>query len=109
MARRRVTAFATAETLAELRRVVDEIGFETLHSPHSILDWYYGAAKLIFPVPLGKQRSRNLNDGPDLACALASGAEVVVSCDKGLLALGRPFGIEIITPRELLSGLVRRG
>ncbi len=107
MARRRVTAFATPETVAELRRVVEGIGFKARHSPYSILDWYYGTAKLVSPAPLGKQRSRDLNDDPYLACAPAAGADVVVSRDEDLLVLRKPFGIEIITPRELLKRLAR--
>jgi len=107
MARRRVIAFATAQTLTELRRVVDEIGFKARHSPHAILDWYYGTVKLVSPAPLGKQRSRDAQDDPYLACALGAGAGVVVSRDKDLLVLEKPFGIEIITPRYLLSRLAR--
>ena len=105
MARRRLTAFATAETVAELRRVVDEIGFKARHSPYSILDWYYSTVKLVSPAPLGKQRSGDSKDDPYLACALAAEADVVVSRDEDLLVLGKPFGIEIITPRELLKRL----
>jgi hypothetical protein len=39
MARRRIIAFATEETLSELRRLVDEIGFKARHSPHAIPNW----------------------------------------------------------------------
>jgi putative PIN family toxin of toxin-antitoxin system len=109
LARRRVIAFATAETLAELRRVVDEIGFQARHSPFSILDWYYSTVKIVLPAPLGKRRSRDAKDDPYLACALAAEAEVVVSRDQDLLVLGKPFGIEIITPRALLTRLARTG
>ncbi len=109
LARRRVTAFATQETLAELRRVVDEVGFKSSHSPHTILDWYYRTVKLVTPAPLGKQRSRDIQDDPYLACALAATADVVVSRDEDLLVLEKPFGIEIVTPRELLRRLARPG
>ncbi len=37
MARRRLIAFATSETLDE-RRVVRQIGFKVPHSPYTILD-----------------------------------------------------------------------
>ena len=107
MARRRVIAFATSQTLAELQRVVDEIGFKARHSPCAILDWYYATVKLVSPAPLGKQRSRDAQDDPYLACALAAEADVVVSRDEDLLVLEKPFGIEIITPRELLGRLAR--
>ena len=44
---------------------------------------------------------------PRKAAALAAGAKVIVSLDEDLLALEKPFGIEIITPRQLLSRLQR--
>ena len=105
LARRRVIAFATAQTLEELRRVVDQIGFKARHSPYTILDWYYGTVKMVSPAPLGKQRSRDAKDDPYLACALAAPAGLIVSRDQDLLVLGKPFGVEIITPRELLTRL----
>ena len=108
-ARRRVMAFATSETVAELRRIVDQIGFTTPHSPYTILDWYCRAAKTIPPAPLGKPRSRDARDHPYLACALAAKADLIVSRDADLLVLEKPFGIEVVTPRELLVRLARLG
>jgi uncharacterized protein len=105
LARRRVLAFATEQTLEELRRVVDEIGFKARHSPYAILDWYCRAVKMVSPSPIGKQRSRDAKDDPYLACALAARAGLIVSRDHDLLVLGKPFGVEIITPRELLTRL----
>ena len=64
MARRRIIAFATSETLDELRRVVSQIGFKVPHSPYTILDWYYRTVKIVSPAPLGKQRSRDPRDDP---------------------------------------------
>jgi predicted nucleic acid-binding protein len=108
MARRRVIAFATNETLEEIRRVVGEIGFKSKHSPYSTLDWYYRTVKIVSPAPLGKPRSRDIKDDPYLACALGANADVIVSRDEDLLVLGKPFGIEIITPGRLLQELARK-
>jgi len=85
-----------------------EIGFKTPHSPYTILDWYYRSVKMVSPAPFGKQRSRDPNDDPYLACALAAKAKVIVSRDEDLLALQKPFGIEIIEPRELLRRMARQ-
>jgi predicted nucleic acid-binding protein len=63
--------------------------------------------KLVEPAPLGKQRSRDVKDDPYLACALTAGAKVIVSRDDDLLALQKPFGIQILTPRELLTKLAK--
>lgn len=107
MARRRVIGFATSQTMQELRYLVDRIGFKARHSPHTILDWYHRTVKIVSPAPSGKQRSRDAKDDPYLACALAAKATVILSRDEDLLTLKKPFGIEIITPRDLLTRLAR--
>ena len=61
--------------------------------------------KLVKPAPLGKQRSRDAKDDPYLACALSAGARIIVSRDDDLLALEKSFGIQIVTPRQLLIRL----
>lgn len=93
----------------ELRALVSERGYKSPHSPHNVLSWYYGKVRQVEPSPLGKQRSRDPGDDPYLACALAAGAKVIVSRDEDLLTLNKPFGIEIITPRELLKRLAKGG
>jgi predicted nucleic acid-binding protein len=60
---------------------------------------------LVEPAPLGKRRSRDARDDPFLACALASRAQFIVTKDKDLLALDKPFGVEIVPPREFYRKL----
>jgi putative PIN family toxin of toxin-antitoxin system len=72
-------------------------------NPEPWLEWIERKAKVYEPAPLGKQRSRAPEDDPFLACALASGAKTVVSKDRDLLALEKPFGVEVVTPRQLLT------
>jgi predicted nucleic acid-binding protein len=105
MARRRVKAFATEETLKELTELVAEGGNRGSNSPAAIINGYLDTVKRVGPSPLGKQRSRDPKDDPYLACALGSDSRIIVSRDEDLLTLGKPFGIEIITPRELLAKL----
>jgi len=62
------------------------------------LAWLRLKAKWVEPAPLGKRRSRDAKDDPFLACALAAKAGLVVTRDDDLLALGQPFGIEMIAP-----------
>jgi putative PIN family toxin of toxin-antitoxin system len=107
MAKRRITVFATLEILEEVRALVAERGGKFKHTPHNLLTWYYDRVKLVEPAPLGKQRSRDVKDDPYLACALAAGAKIIVSRDDDLLALQKPFGIQILTPRELLTKLAK--
>src|SRR5215471_897162 len=87
------------EIAARLARRVPEV------NPKPWLDWIESKAKVYEPALIRKQRSRDVDDDPFLACALGSGAKIVVSKDKHLLELGKPFGIEILTPRQLLQRL----
>jgi uncharacterized protein len=107
MARRYIIVFATVPILREVRGLVAEGGFKTRFSPDNLLNWYCDQVKLIEPAPLGKQRSRDVKDNPYLACALAAEAKIIVTRDDDLLSLGRPFGVHIITPRELPVRLSR--
>jgi putative PIN family toxin of toxin-antitoxin system len=105
MARRRIFAYATNEILDELRLLTAEISFKTKFPPDNLINWFCDRVTIIEPTPLGKQRSRDDKDDQYLACALAAAAKVIVSRDDDLLTLEKPFGIEIITPRELLVRL----
>ncbi len=110
MAHRRVIAYATEETeetLKELSHLLADRGGRANHSPTTTLSWYQDNVKRVEPAPLGKQRSRDVKDDPYLACALGAGAKMIVTRDNDLLVLGEPFGIQIITPRELLVRLSR--
>jgi predicted nucleic acid-binding protein len=107
MARRRLVAYATEQTLEELSDLLAARGHRAKHPPAAVLSWYQDKVKRVEPAPLGKQRSRDVKDDPYLACALGAGAKIIVTRDGDLLALGRPFGIQIITPRELLVRLSR--
>ncbi len=67
---------------------------------HPFLDWIERVAVFVEPLPLGKRRSRDAKDDPFLACALASRAEWLVTKDRDLLELGKPFGVAVVTPRD---------
>jgi uncharacterized protein len=69
------------------------------------LAWFRLKAGWVEPAPLGKPRSRDAKDDPFLACALAARAKYLVTRDDDLLVLGKPFGIEIITPAGFLTWL----
>ena len=107
MARRRLIAYATTATIAEARAKTEELlaAGKFPHDPKPMLGWYLAQVRQIEAAPLGKQRSRDLDDDPILACALGAGARIVTAYDKDLLDMGKPFGIEIIKPAELLRRL----
>lgn len=107
MARRRIIAYATDTTLEEARAKATELAKDGSfpHDHRPMLDWYLANVRRVTAAPLGKQRSRDPKDDPILACALGAGAKVVTAYDKDLLDMGKPFGIEIIRPAELLQRL----
>ncbi len=107
MAQRQLIAYATEETLQELVHVLADRGDRAKEPAATILAWYQDTVKRVEPAPLGKQRSLDAKDDPYLACALAAGAKIIVTRDEDLLVLGKPFGIQIISPRELLVKLTR--
>ncbi len=72
-------------------------------NPEPWLNWIERKAKVYEPALVGKQRSRDRDDDPFLACALACGAKTIISKDNDLLVLEKPFGIEILTPPEFLA------
>lgn len=72
-------------------------------NPHPTLDWLLAVALFAGPALWGKPRGQDLKDDRYLACALGAHANWIVSNDRDLPGLQRPFGIEIITPIQLLT------
>lgn len=86
----------TRETTIRLARVR-----KSTHNVGGALTWYLEKVRRVDPAPLGKRRSRDPNDDPYLAAALSARA-VIVTYDKDLLDLGKPFGVEILRPLTFL-------
>ena len=108
VARRRLRSFVTQATVAEWRATITKMqskGAKFRRSPWPALDTLIGLSRFVSPAPFGKQRSRDPGDDPYLACALAASAEFIITRDPDLLELGKPFGIQILTPRAFLSRL----
>ena len=104
-ARRQAFAYATEWTLAEARETATRLirEKESKHNAANILTWYLQEVRMVEPAALGKQRSRDARDDPYLAAALGARANFIVSYDQDLLALKKPFGIEIIRPAHFLK------
>ncbi|MBM3855311.1 MAG: putative toxin-antitoxin system toxin component, PIN family [Verrucomicrobia bacterium] len=104
-ARRHAFAYGTEATLEETRATAERIirELKPKHNAAARLTWYLERVRRIEPAPLGKRRSRDPKDDPYLAAALAARAEVIVTYDRDLLALGKPFGIAIVRPGRFLQ------
>ena len=105
LAQRKMFGYATDYTLVETRETTTRLIREKSpeHNAANILNWYLQQVRIVDPTVLGKQRSRDPKDDPYLASALAARANYVVSYDKDLLVLEKPFGIEIIRPAHFLK------
>lgn len=95
------TEYTLRETQETTTRLIREL--ELRHNAARLLTWYLQKIRLVEPHPLGKQRSRDAKDDPYLAAALAVHAQHIVTYDKDLLVLGKPFGVEIIRPARFLK------
>jgi putative PIN family toxin of toxin-antitoxin system len=104
VARRRVFPFVTDAILAEYELVIPETLAEEAPDidPHPKLAWIRAKSLLITPAPLGKRRSRDAKDDMYLACAVAASARYLVTYDGDLLALEKPFGVQIVRPAGFL-------
>lgn len=107
LARRQFRLAVTDDILLEYRTVACRIGQSECPGidPGPLLDWIERVALRVEPTILGKRRGRDAKDEPFLACALASRADYLITKDKDLLVLHRPFGIHILPPREFIRRL----
>lgn len=104
VAHRQVRLCVTSEVWSEYDAGVPEILAQKRPgiNPRPMLDWLLTVAHFVEATPLGKPRSRDIKDDRYLACALAAGAATVVSNDRDLLDLEKPFGVPVMTPVQFL-------
>jgi putative PIN family toxin of toxin-antitoxin system len=102
LAKRKFRLAATDEILAEYRTAVEALVQKPgkYHNANwrPLFNWLQYKSVCFEPVSVGKQRSRDADDDIFLSCALAAGAKIIVSKDKDLLDMGKPFGVEIVSP-----------
>ena len=103
-------AIGSDEIWREYEERVPEIllAAERSADPIPVLGHLLALARFVEPVPLGRRRSRDAKDDPYIATALAGGACIVTN-DRDLLDMGKPFGVPILTPAEFLRTLRESG
>ena len=103
-ARRRFHLVVSVAILEEYSEVAHRLARQRSEvDPDPWLNWIERRARVYEPAPLGHPRSRDPEDDTFLACALACSAKYIISKDKDLLALEKPFGIEVLPPRHFLA------
>jgi hypothetical protein len=70
--------------------------------PSDALAWIAAKSMHVEPSPLSGKLSRDSDDNLFVATAVAARAKFLVSQDRDLLVLKKPFGIAIITPVQLV-------
>jgi putative PIN family toxin of toxin-antitoxin system len=110
LARRECIVCVTEPIVDEYERVAREVKKkEKLRTdPTGSLEWLKRKAKHVEPTPLTRKTCRDPKDDMFLECALSASAKYIVSRDPDLLALEKPYGIEIVTPRKFLSILAEQ-
>jgi len=101
-------ACTSADLLKELEDVLQRPKFaqrlaRTGFTAHDLVERYAAVATLVEPVVIQAVVSADPDDDAIIACALAAQADVIVSGDKHLLALGQYQNIPILTAAELVQ------
>src|SRR5665213_3018727 len=104
VAQRQIGFCATADTWSEYEQRAPAVLAKKRPGVNAqgTLDWLLTVAHFVKPMFLGKQRGRDIKDDRYLACALGASEKFIVTNDRDLLDLGKPFGIQIVTPIQLL-------
>ena len=100
-----ITLSTSASLLAELADVLQRLARANV-TPYTLVFGYAALARLVVPAPIEPVVAADPDDDAVLACAVAACAEVIVSGDRELLALGSYEGIPIITAAQLMARIV---
>jgi uncharacterized protein len=102
LTKRRFFVAGCEEIFSEYRR--STLKREKQHGidPRPMLHYLEATARKIEPVHLLAPVCRDSSDEIFIATAVAANAQFIVSHDPDLLILKKPFGIEILRPREFL-------
>jgi putative PIN family toxin of toxin-antitoxin system len=73
--------------------------------PSGALAWIAAKSVCVEPMPLPGKLSRDPDDNVFVATAAAVQAAFLVTQERDLLALGKPFGVRMVTPVELIREL----
>ena len=107
LARRRFKTAVNAAILEEYSAITAEVRARLFPAaqPSGALAWLASRSILAEPMPLAGKLSRDPDDNLFVATAAAARASFLVTQDRDLLVLEKPFGVAIVTPVELLKQL----
>lgn len=93
------------DILDEYIEVLQRIGLKNESEIEELLSLFAKGVNIVFTTRT--PQIRVVKDDPDddkfIACALALKAEVIITGDKALIAIGEYMGIKILTPQDFLK------
>ncbi|HEY1661244.1 MAG TPA: putative toxin-antitoxin system toxin component, PIN family [Verrucomicrobiae bacterium] len=103
-AQRKFMIAGSSEIFGEYRKAASAVKRKTQSAidPKPMVDWLESIARKVEPIAFTSRLSRDKSDNVFIGCALAANASFIVTHDPDLLILKKPFGIEILRPREFL-------
>ena len=104
-ARREFEAVVSEAILREYAETAWELKIEENlpQNPQPWLNWFQNRATIFDPVALSEPVCADSDDDKFIECALAARAGYIVSRDRHLLQLEKPFGIEVLEDRKFLA------
>ena len=107
LAKRRFKTSVNAGILEEYSAITAEVRARLFPAaqPSGALAWIASKSIQAEPMPLAGKLSRDPDDNLFVATAAVAHAAFLVTQDRDLLVLGKPFGGAIVTPVELLRQL----
>lgn len=107
LTKRRFFIAGCEEIFSEYRRSALKRERQSGIDPRPMLDYLEAVARKVAPVHLRAPICRDPSDEIFIATAAAANAQFIVTLDPDLLVLRKPFGIEILRPREFLRKISR--
>jgi hypothetical protein len=104
LAKRRFQTVINSSVMEEYATITAQIR-EKLFSntqPSGALAWIAAKSLNAAPAPLIRKLSRDPDDDLFVATAVAAHANFLVSQDRDLLVLQKPYGVSIVTPVQLV-------
>lgn len=104
LAKRRFQTVINSAVMEEYAAITAQVREKVFsHSqPSGALAWIAAKSLHIEPAPLTGKLSRDPDDNLFVATAVSAHARFIVTQDRDLLVLKKPFGIAIITPVQLV-------
>ena len=101
------TPYLTQEWLATLELVSKDPKWQNANW-ENWLEWLKAKSRLVEEPPAKLIVRRDLKDNPILAAAISQNAGFLVSQDRDILDLQKPYGVRCLSPRAFIAAALGR-